>query len=146
MPSKNKPEQRTANNSNSHNASDNKDSAKLDAKSAEAAAIPGLSELVALVETIASTPPGKAPALDQNALNFIETTPLSAVYTALKPVFLKLGIAEAAAEARSPWARGNVHENIPQLESIEGKVDALSKSANDGFKVSPAPYVRRACR
>ncbi|KAG9024765.1 hypothetical protein FS837_005201 [Tulasnella sp. UAMH 9824] len=133
MPPKHKPEQRTANNSNSHNASEKKDNAIKDAKGAEAA-IPGLSELVALVETIASTPPGKEPVIDQNALEVIETTPLNLVYTALKPVFLKLGIAEAAAEARSPWARGNVHEDIPQLKSIEDKVDVLSRNADDGFK------------
>lgn len=137
MPPKQKTNQTTNNNANNHSGSDKKANGAQDTKGAGVGGteIPGLPELLAIVETIASTPPGKEPAVDQTALEVIQETPLSAVFTALRPVFLKLGIAEAAIEARSPWARTTTYDNIPQLKSIEEKVDLLSKSADDGFKV-----------
>ncbi|KAG8952774.1 hypothetical protein FRC04_003698 [Tulasnella sp. 424] len=136
MPPKQKANQTTNNNANNHSGPDNKANGAQDTKGAGVGGteIPGLPELLAIVETIASTPPGKEPAVDQTALEVIQETPLSALFTALRPVFLKLGIAEAAIEARSPWARTTTYDNIPQLKSIEEKVDLLSKSADDGFK------------
>lgn len=136
MPPKQKVDQRTGSNSNNHNIPGNKENGAQGLKGAEGIGIPGLSELVALVETIAATPPGKEPEIDRNAVEVLENTPLNVVYTALKPVFLKLGIAEAAVEARSPWSKtsGSAHEAVLQLKVIEEKVDLLSRNADEGFK------------
>ncbi|KAG8986095.1 hypothetical protein FRB90_004231, partial [Tulasnella sp. 427] len=96
--------------------------------------IPGLKELVALVDNIAATPPGREPTIDPNTLELLEATPLGAVYVSLKPVFLKLGIAEAAVEARSPWARTSVHyDSVAHLQSIDEKIVALSKTTEEGL-------------
>lgn len=148
MPQKPKNDQRTANSSNNRQISNSKDNGAQDGKGAEDVEIPGLLELVALVETIATTPPGKEPELDPDALKVLEATPLNLVYDALKPVFLKLAIAEAAVEAKSPWSKtsGNAHEAVIQLKAIEEKVDVISRKTDEGFKVSASIDVFEAGR
>ncbi|KAG8930501.1 hypothetical protein FRC01_002677 [Tulasnella sp. 417] len=136
MPPKQKTDQRPDNNSNTRQTPSSKDNAAKGAKGADPTDIPGLPELVALVQTIAATPPGKEPEIDPDTLEVIENTPLNVVYDALKPVFLKLGIAEAAVEAKSPWSKtsGHVHETTLKLKAIEEKVEILSKNTDEGFK------------
>ncbi|KAG8930804.1 hypothetical protein FRC01_002253 [Tulasnella sp. 417] len=136
MPPKQKMDQRPDNNSNNRQTPSSNDNAVKGAKDGDFADIPGLPQLVALVQTIAATPPGKEPEIDPDTLDVLENTPLNVVYDALKPVFLKLGIAEAAVEAKSPWSKtsGHVHETTLKLKAIEEKVDSLSKNTDEGFK------------
>ncbi|KAG8952780.1 hypothetical protein FRC04_003704 [Tulasnella sp. 424] len=99
--------------------------------------VPGLAELLSVIETIAATPVGRSPVIGDDLINRLRGTPLYAAYTALQPVMMKILVSETTVEARSPWKLMRDQEDIPQLKALETGIKAVSKSV-DGISKSVA--------
>ncbi|KAG8930509.1 hypothetical protein FRC01_002685, partial [Tulasnella sp. 417] len=106
--------------------------------------VPGLEELLSVIEAIAATPIGRHPAIGDDIINKLKYTPLYAAYVALQPVMMKIFVSETTVEARSPWKLANSGpETIPQLKPLETglstmlrTVDTISKNIAKGEEVA----------
>lgn len=89
--------------------------------STEPPVIPGLAELVEVLNAMATAPPGVRPQLNQELIERIRDSPLSPVLKELNPVYHKLGPPEGSQEAQAQAAqRAEAHPPPPQPASTPG--------------------------
>ncbi|KAG8904227.1 hypothetical protein FRC00_014175, partial [Tulasnella sp. 408] len=94
--------------------------------------VPGLAELLSVIETIAATPIGRNPAIGDGVVNKLRMTPLYAAYVALQPVIMKIYVSETTVEARSPWKLAHEsREEIPHLKPLETGIEEVNKTVED---------------
>ncbi|KAG8891161.1 hypothetical protein FRC00_014179, partial [Tulasnella sp. 408] len=94
--------------------------------------VPGLAELLSVIETIAATPIGRNPAIGDGVVNKLRATPLYAAYVALQPVIMKIYVSETTVEARSPWKLAHEsREEIPHLKPLETGIEEVNKTVYD---------------
>ncbi|KIO29992.1 hypothetical protein M407DRAFT_225669 [Tulasnella calospora MUT 4182] len=97
--------------------------------------IPGLAELIEVINTMASAPPGVRPKLNQALLDRVKGTPVHPVLKALEPVYLKLG--PPVKNAPDQTQRPEAHQSPPQPTSTPGPDPSSAHSQTP--QPTPAP-------
>lgn len=98
--------------------------------------VPGLVELLSVIETIAATPIGRQPAIGEGTINKLRPTPLYPAFVALQPVIMKIFVSETTVEARSPWKLTHERqEDIPHLKPLDAGIKTVTKTMDEIYKV-----------
>ncbi|KAG9042507.1 hypothetical protein FS837_010769 [Tulasnella sp. UAMH 9824] len=84
----------------------------------EPGVVPGLAELIEVINTMGSAPPGVRPHLNQGLLDKIKSTPLRPALKALEPIYMKLG--SPVKNAPEQTQRPEDPQTVPQPVSTPG--------------------------
>ncbi|KAG8930807.1 hypothetical protein FRC01_002256 [Tulasnella sp. 417] len=95
--------------------------------------VPGLADLIEVINVMGSAPPGVRPKLDQALLNRVKATPLRPALKALEPIYMKLGSTTESVPEQTQ--RQETHQRPPQPVSPPGP----DPSSSQPLQPTPTP-------
>ncbi|KAG8930504.1 hypothetical protein FRC01_002680 [Tulasnella sp. 417] len=101
----------------------------------ESPVVPGLADLIEVINVMGSAPPGVRPKLDQGLLNRVKATPLRPALKALEPIYMKLG--STTENVPEQTQRQESHQQPPQPVSPPGP----DPSSSQPLQPTPTPVL-----